>query len=194
MTRPFSAERLVNLLETAPRGTFFRHDVDFSLFAALQMAEIEFKHGISATYYLFFDGNCPFYTRDQAHSTREKLLELGHDVGLHIDARTGMVGRWFIDWHGKRVYPKVSWHCPTEWYLWRDLDFCQNAYASAWKGRYYADSGGKFRFGDPEDDFRRGRLQINMHAEWWFEPDWLEYVDPDTYEAFFHEKHPLALG
>ncbi len=64
-----------------------RHDVDFSLPAALAMAEVEAELGITATYFLLFSG--PHYNLLAGDNPRvaRTLIELGHEVGLHYDSR-----------------------------------------------------------------------------------------------------------
>jgi hypothetical protein len=181
--RPFSVERLDKLLTEASEYTFWRHDVDVSLFAALEMAEFEAERGISAIYYLFFDGNCPFYSAYSALETGNRLRKLGHDVGIHVDERLS-------DLSDVQPGMQVSFHCPTEEVLWKDFNFIQSAYASHWEHRYVSDSGGKFSYGDPEDVIYTGGWQVNLHPEWWFSPNWLFTVNFKDYENFFHKKHP----
>lgn len=62
-----------------------RHDVDFCPEAALGMAELEARNGVRATYFLLFSS--PFYNLlDVEHrSFPRRLVELGHEVGLHYD-------------------------------------------------------------------------------------------------------------
>lgn len=64
-----------------------RHDVDFSLFYAEKMSIVEWSENISSTYFLHM--NSEFYnvlnkdSMDHIH----KILENGHEVGLHYDIR-----------------------------------------------------------------------------------------------------------
>ncbi len=62
-----------------------RHDVDFSPEAALQMAELEASMGVKATYYLLLSS--PYYNLIGKEYIQfpKKLVELGHEVGLHYD-------------------------------------------------------------------------------------------------------------
>ena len=65
-----------------------RHDIDYSIDAALAMAEQEAARGVRATYFLLLNGSYynllePTYVRAPA-----RLVELGHDVGLHYDVRS----------------------------------------------------------------------------------------------------------
>jgi hypothetical protein len=62
-----------------------RHDVDAELTAALTMAEVESELGISSTYFLML--RSPIYNLMSRHNhiTVEKILKLGHAIGLHYD-------------------------------------------------------------------------------------------------------------
>ncbi len=69
----------------AQRTILLRHDIDFSLDHALELAQIEAELGISATYFLLF--SAPYYNLLGAGSSSvpRRLRELGHEVGLHYD-------------------------------------------------------------------------------------------------------------
>jgi len=188
MSRPFTLERLDDLLRRYPKA-FWRHDVDFSLNAALKMAEFEAEDGIFSTFYLFqVENHCPFYSWWDARRMKIQLEKLGHSVGVHIDERK-ITLEWDKFYEFMNDRPLVSFHCPSEKVLWRRFNTFKSAYEPYWKDRYLADSTGKFRFGDPEDVIPRDSdgagWQINLHPEWWFEPDWEDNVIPDLYDAFF---------
>lgn len=175
--REFSIDRLGELLAESPANTFWRHDIDVSPDAALQMAKLEAELGIVATFYVMTES--PFYAPTDAVVLAMRLAALDHHVGWHIDPRL------------PSAYPadglRVSWHCPTPEMLWRDFDGFESAYASRWEGRYVSDARGVFRGGDPEDIFDGEALQVALHPEWWFEPRWADAVPDDVYERFFHE-------
>lgn len=70
-----------------PSGPFciLRHDVDYSTTAALALAEQESERGVHATYFLL--PNSLYYNLlDPQHAAvPRRLVELGHEVGLHYD-------------------------------------------------------------------------------------------------------------
>lgn len=191
--REFSLGRLRSLLESAPAGTFFRHDVDVSLPAALAMAELEAELGVSATYYLMTTSL--FYTPVEAIVAARELFRLGHRFGIHLDLdETDLRDLLDGSWAGV----PVSFHHPPQYVLWRDFDgLFENAFAKRWQGRYLSDSRGVFLHGDPEDRFAEpGPWQLCLHPEWWFEPDWIQerLVTPAVYETFFREPLPEAVS
>lgn len=182
MSREFSLDRLEGLYaDRLAVKTFWRHDVDYSLEAALAMATFEQSIGISATYYLMVDS--PFYPASSAFITSQWLRALGHSVGYHVDPRKVPPSSFAA----MPVDMKVSFHCPRPSELWTRFPGVESAYDPIWEDFYYADSRGQFAHGDPEDHAPNTTIQVNLHAEWWFVPDWYEDVDDDQYEAFFHE-------
>ena len=64
-----------------------RHDLDHSLRAAVPLAELELEHAVRSTY--FVQVTCDFYNilGREGRSIVARLISLGHDVGLHYDAR-----------------------------------------------------------------------------------------------------------
>lgn len=181
--RPFSIERLHDLLTSAPAGTFFRHDVDFSPAAAVSMARFEQERGVRSTFYVMTTS--PFYTAAEGLELAAEVSRLGHRVGVHLDWRVSQLPRWGL----------FSFHCPRAKELWRDdIQPARNAYAAIWQGRYFSDSRGRFAYGDPEDAFGGEPLQIGLHPEWWFDPFWTDAIDPEPYRAFFHEPHPITVA
>src|SRR5262245_23044590 len=70
-----------------PRYFILRHDVDFCLQTALEMAQLEAQLGVRATYFILLSS--PSYNVFSApeNSIPARLVELGHEVALHYDPR-----------------------------------------------------------------------------------------------------------
>jgi hypothetical protein len=71
--------------DTGARVIGLRHDVDDnagSFDTALRMAEWEFEHGYSSTYYLLHTA----YYWERALIEAPRFEELGHEVGIHVNA------------------------------------------------------------------------------------------------------------
>ncbi|HPN38529.1 MAG TPA: hypothetical protein PL041_08990 [Melioribacteraceae bacterium] len=68
------------------RNLLWRHDVEFSPFVALKMAEAEKELQIKATY--FFQLHCDFYNllEKEIFDIAVKIKLMGHEIGLHFDA------------------------------------------------------------------------------------------------------------
>ncbi len=184
MARPFTLDRLEELYAAMPRDTFWRHDVDVSLDAAIKMAAWETVREYHSTFYLMVTS--PFYTMGEAREARDALHGLGHCVGLDWETLQPFPRAW--DTRGDGTLP-VSFHCPKPHLLWKDFRAFDSAYRPEWQGRYFADSRGRFAHGDPEALVTTGPVQINLHPEWWMEPDWLDRhnITPELYHQFFRE-------
>jgi hypothetical protein len=75
------------LCDNSIRYFILRHDVDFSPEAALRMAELEANMGIRASYFVLL--STPYYNllSEQYLDFPRRLLDMGHEVGLHYDVR-----------------------------------------------------------------------------------------------------------
>jgi hypothetical protein len=89
LSRTHVLVRFFELRYGFPSHPFFilRHDVDYSPGAAIRMATLEAEAGWRATYFLLPNG--PYYNLlDPEHAgLPRRLVELGHEVGLHYDVR-----------------------------------------------------------------------------------------------------------
>jgi hypothetical protein len=85
------AERVIPMRDvfkgdTGPRVLGLRHDVDDnpgSFATALRMAEWEFEHGYSSTYFLLHGSH---YWDQEWLCAVPRFEELGHEVGIHVNA------------------------------------------------------------------------------------------------------------
>jgi hypothetical protein len=68
------------------RQVIWRHDVEFSPFIALEMAEIERDEGIKATYFFQLHGEFYNVLEKEVSDIVYKIKALGHDIGLHFDS------------------------------------------------------------------------------------------------------------
>ena len=151
--------------EPAPGDLFLRHDVDLSLEAALQVAELEAEEGAAATYFLM--PQSIFYNLASPVGERalERLRRLGHRVGLHA-----LWPRAELD---DRFDAVVAWHNPEPPYMRDPVDGAVNVMEERFSARYRSDSNQHWRAGCPHDDLREGRfdwLQLLTHPEIWVYP------------------------
>src|SRR3954453_3253325 len=96
-----------------------RHDVDLSLEAAVELAQVEAGLGVGATYFLMTES--VFYNLD-SHAGRDALAtlrELGHRVGLHaVWPRTDVAD--------ERFDAVLAWHNPDPEYMRAPVDGAVN--------------------------------------------------------------------
>lgn len=146
---------------------FLRHDVDLSLEAAVEMAELESDEGVVTTYVLMT--RSVFYNLASREGERAiaRLRELGHQVGLHaIHPDIGL---------DDRFDPVVAWHNPEPAYMTAPLDGVMNVMAPPYfdPAKYRSDSNHRWRSGCPHEELRTGGfpwLQMLVHPEIWVYP------------------------
>lgn len=166
---------------------WWRHDVDFSVHAALRLAEIEASEGCRATY--FFQLRSPFYNLLEAAVAERvrAILALGHDIGVHFDAASyavssqrdldeplafecSVLARAFA-----APVRAFSFHNPNAF-----TDGCRaetyagltNVYSDFFRtsAGYVSDSNGLWRFrplADVLSEHVDQRLQVLTHPAWW---------------------------
>jgi len=173
--------------EPRPHDLFLRHDVDLSLEAALELAELERDAGATATYFLMTES--VFYNLDSPVGERalRELRALGHRVALHA------VYPNFV--RDERFDAVVAWHNPDPEYMTRPVDGATNVMQSPWfdRERYRSDSNQHWRSGCPHEELARGEfewLQLLTHPEIWV------YDGATMLESMLSmldSKHDLAL-
>ncbi|HEV2865647.1 MAG TPA: hypothetical protein VGX37_03970 [Allosphingosinicella sp.] len=168
------------------RFCLVRHDIDMSPAAALSLARIEAKMGVTATYAVLLTG--PFYNPHEATARAhlQAIAGLGHAIAVHFDAA----------WHGIKEEQALedavaadadalrrllevevsafSFHNTTDFTMACSASSyggLWNAYAAELQDHvsYVSDSNGYWRFDDWDQALREQpeRLQILTHPEWW---------------------------
>jgi hypothetical protein len=153
--------------EPQPGDLILRHDVDLSLDAALQMAELEAELGARATYFLMTQS--VFYNLGSSEGRRalNRLRELDHGVGLHAV--------WPNVELDDRFDSVVAWHNPNPDYMSESVEGAVNAMEPPYfePERYRSDSNQRWRYGCPHDQLRAAEfewLQLLIHPEIWVYP------------------------
>jgi hypothetical protein len=153
--------------EPEPGDLLLRHDVDLSLPAAVELAELEADAGATATYFLMTES--VFYNLDSAEGrwALERLRGLGHRVGLHA-----VWPRAALD---DRFDPVVAWHNPDPPYMSEPVEGAVNVMQPPWftQGHYRSDSNQHWRSGCPHEELAQGEpdwLQLLTHPEIWVYP------------------------
>ena len=137
------------------KGFILRHDIDFDLGLALEMAIIERDNDVKSTYFVLT--GCETYNA-LSNSNRAiilNMLKMGHEIGLHFDPT-----RWHCDIEtgfqeevrilseiiGKDI-KSVSLHNPSVHNQYPSFNGFNNAYDNRYFGqdRYLSDSSMNFR-------------------------------------------------
>jgi hypothetical protein len=172
-------------LDLSKSQLILRHDVDFSLKAALDIAKVEAELGVSSHFYVLL--RTEFYNLCSPNDLKQvqALAELGHNVGLHFDAslydqqldklEAAIASECNIleAIMGQDV-TSISFHRPAQKLLGlnKKLAGRQHAYEPRFFSEiaYVTDSQGLFRYGHPLDHeaFKaRKAMQLVTHPIWW---------------------------
>lgn len=169
--------RIVGTEEFGERssGVWLRHDVELSLNAALAMAQLEHAMDVPSSYFVCVES--PFLDSAGLDSVIHKLVELGRDVSFHlvlspsVSAIEERLSRLNVRFPS--VAPRaLTFHAPgvpTEVLAAAPLGNVAYGPLAAGTCKYYSDSTGSWRWGDPryahltEDDV----VQVLTHPFWW---------------------------
>ncbi len=171
--------------EPAARHLILRHDLDMSIQAAVRVAEVERELGAAATYFVLLRTEMynPFSGRGLDGLRR--IMALGHDIGLHLDAALYGTARAEIEAAAERECAAlealldapvrtISFHRPAPALLGLEgtLAGRRHAYEPRFFSEmgYCSDSRGAWEHGHPFDHeaVADGRaLQLLTHPIWW---------------------------
>jgi len=159
------------VLDDYERFILLRHDVDYYLDYAVQLAEFEHDQGVKSTYFILLHSE--FYNALAPKSMEQikKIEKLGHEIGWHVDVR------YTFDYDERRILQDIikgdihsySLHLPT-------LTSKPNPYLmlsckeinSDYDVKYISDSGKHWREGCMCNHIGNyPRLQILTHPIWW---------------------------
>lgn len=171
------------------RVVFCRHDVDFSLTYAAEMAELEHAMGVQATYYVLVSTNMYNLARAESRTMLRRMADLGHRVALHFDATKYAEDRESLEQaaadecglleaiSGSPV-TSLSFHRPTRALLGLEGSFAGRAhtYEPRFFSRvaYVSDSNGGWHHGHPldHDAVKAGRaIHLLTHPIWWMQDE-----------------------
>lgn len=164
-----------------------RHDVDFSLPAAVAMGKLERDLNVASTYFVLL--RTEFYNpfSREGLAALEQILDCGHDIGLHFDA--ALYGGADIEQSiarecehlesliGRSI-KTVSFHRPGSHNI-GEADRLAGRF-NAYGPRYFcamgycSDSRGAWNHGTPLEHAavrERRALQLLIHPFWWGSPE-----------------------
>ena len=181
--------RLFDALDPAAAHVVLRHDIDFSMEAAVRMGRIEADLGVRAHYYVLLRTEFYNLAGPQDWGRLQALVEMGHDVGLHFDASQYEQDRVTLEAAALREcrvletltgcdVTSISFHRPAK--ALQNLAGQFAGRSHAYEPRFFndiayvADSRGLFRYGHPLDHpafAARHPMQLLTHPIWWGEQD-----------------------
>lgn len=162
-----------------------RHDIDFSLEAALDVARVENKIGVISSFYILVSSEFYNIFTRRSHEILSEIIDLGHEIGLHFDSsRYDNVFEKIDDLVNyecvilENVISKpinsISFHRPDMFFHGLDRKIAGRTHTyhpSFFKDiAYISDSGGAFKYGNPLDHHAfhdRKTIQLLTHPIWW---------------------------
>ena len=165
-------------------NVILRHDIDFDIDYALEIAKIEYSLGVKSNFFFLLTGNFYNITNNQNINKIKNIKKLGHQVGIHFDPSNyndkGLIQALKNE---KKIFEKIlnikvkviSIHRPHKKFLNNDKKIANlyHTYQLRFVSKnieYYADSRNKFRYGNPinsEAFNNKKNLQILIHPIWW---------------------------
>ncbi|MDB6097040.1 MAG: hypothetical protein JWM09_1318 [Francisellaceae bacterium] len=192
-------------VDISKQHLILRHDVDFSLDYALEMAEIEFKNNIKSIYFVLTSSE--FYNIHSVSNRRamQQILKFGHEIGLHFDASIYPENDQNLENYASNEcnliediigHPLrfISFHRPPPKFLGLKYKFANriNTYQKKYfhDMGYCSDSTGIWRFGSPTENesfIKKQALQLLTHPIWWVKKKFNQPID--AIEDFFNDVH-----
>ena len=159
-----------------------RHDIDFDTNYALNSAIIESNLGIKATYFFLIKSDFYNILSNNNFDNIKKIRDLGHTISIHFDPtiykdfELGLKNETQLFSQLFDVKPYIiSLHRPNNFFLNHNelINGLMHTYQDVFfkKIKYFADSTGCWRFGDPilSDEFKHNKnMQLLIHPIWWF--------------------------
>jgi UDP-N-acetylglucosamine 2-epimerase len=177
-------------LDKEKHFVLMRHDIDMSIEKALDIAKIEYKLGITSTYFFMIRND--FYNIFSKSGTRlvKEILSFGHHLGIHFDCdaygdniteeeinsecskEVEIMKKWF----NKNV-DAVSFHRPSKLVLEGSASLTFPIIHTYMKSllkdvHYVSDSRGEWKYGHPFEQLafkNKKPMQILTHPIWWNE-------------------------
>jgi hypothetical protein len=143
-----------------------RHDIDFSLEYAYELANFEYDLGIKSSYYVYL--HAPTYNALSPKSMGmiRAMKGMGHEIGLHYDSRYNIEDEEII------VARIADTNCNSATQHFPASN--GRIFGSVWidpndlKIKYISDSGRNWREKCLCSNIgKHDKLHVNMHPEWW---------------------------
>lgn len=166
-----------------------RHDVDFDVNNAYELAKLESENKVYSTFFLML--HCEFYNffEKETLDLVKKIKCLGHDIGLHFDSQFYNVNNDndlnqriefeanLMEYYLETKIEVFSFHNPTNYTMnckeWQYGGLI-NTYADYFQSNvnYCSDSNGYWRFHRMIDfikENKENKIQLLTHPMWWTE-------------------------
>lgn len=165
----------------------WRHDLDYSVHKALEIAQIEKEEGIVSTYFIHLHSQFYNFFEEEIFGRLKQIKEMGHEIGIHFDTHFyNITSESELERHlafekkllGDLFNTEIkvfSFHNTTPFIMqcrqWQYAGLI-NTYADYFQKNvtYCSDSNGTWMHRKLEDvmrDENTKSLQVLTHPEWW---------------------------
>lgn len=159
-----------------------RHDIDFSVSKAAEMARLDSEAGVRSTFFVLL--TAPYYNALSANnlSLLRSIAKMGHEIGLHYDCtgfellttevrrqRVALLAETLSDGVGQKV-TSIAQHKPASAGVRETFPLFRDAYDPRFfpVNGYLSDSRMRFGTDDVQAFFRANqRSQVLIHPVWW---------------------------
>jgi|MDTB01.1.fsa_nt_gb hypothetical protein len=225
MIRPFSYKEYVQIIDWVKSNysilrysdinkdtkefCVIRHDVEYSIKRAYELAKLEETMGIKTTYLIQIRNNCYNALSVKNISLIREIHDMGHDIGLHV--HRGLLHSYnnveemikddmdILSKAAKIDMNVFSFHRPSIELLTSNLKISglinayDNLYFHAYKGRqperlnvkYISDSNHTWKYGYPSTS-NNDKLQLNFHPFSWTKKG---YENTPNFKTLINEKN-----
>lgn len=196
--------RVVALRDFPASGSFvfLRHDIDFSVAKAEEMAAFDYQAGVQSTFFVLL--TTPYYNPLDEGNLRilKRIIDLGHEIGLHYDCsgfdaltsaeqyRRIQCLAACLGSHLDIQIRAIAQHKPAAAAMHPEFSGYMDPYNHPFfrDAAYISDSRMRFRAKDVYAFFRDNpRCQAVLHPIWW-------HAQPKTRAAIFEDiKRQLGI-
>ena len=145
-----------------------RHDVDFSLEYAYELANFEYDLGINSSYYIYLHSELYNALSPKSMGMIREMKDMGHEIGLHTEGTNYIM---FEEELLDKIFnkPTITSYTSHLWNLRKPLIIpsLTNPQTDI-KIKYISDSGRNWREGCMCNHIGKiNKLHILIHPEWW---------------------------
>lgn len=199
------------LRECRDKFLILRHDIEFSIDRAYELSKIEYREGISSSYFVQISNNTYNAFSGKNKKMLQEMEQMGHHIGLHYhrgDVENINDLKQDISMQAEVLHKmtgcivdRFSFHRPLRAHLEANIviDGLINAYGekffvltddptAATDVKYIADSNHQWKYGLPTEDYFSAydRIQLLVHPLSWTESG-ADHVK--NFQMIMQEKH-----
>ena len=143
-----------------------RHDVDFSLEYAYELANFEYDLGIKSSYYIYLHSELYNALSPKSMKMIKEMQGMGHEIGLHTEGDSYIYGEEKV--LNELVGSIVTYtHHLADLRLYVGIPYLTDPQINI-KIKYISDSGRNWREGCLCQHIgNKDKLHILVHPEWW---------------------------